>query len=104
MPGSRVPVVGDSGRAAAGVLGRLLGDDLVGTYPTGSGALGGVAPGQGDADVVAVCAAAPPPARLRALAARLGEPAMSWPLRGLELVQHSLAAQRAGGAGTSGRG
>src|SRR5215213_6992785 len=49
------------GRAVAGTLGELLGDDLVAAYLIGSGALGGVSAVQSDVDVVAVCAA--PPAR-----------------------------------------
>jgi RimJ/RimL family protein N-acetyltransferase len=85
-------LVEDCGRAAAGLLGRLLGDDLVGAYLVGSGALGGVAPGQSDVDVVAVCAAAPPAERTRAVVAGQGELAMTWPLRGLELVLYTRAA------------
>ena len=74
--------VEDCGRAAAGLLGRLLGDELVAAYLVGSGALGGVAPGQSDVDVVAVCATAPPAERTQAIVAGLGELAMTWPLRG----------------------
>jgi len=37
-------LVEECGRAAAGLLGRLLGEGLVGAYLVGSGALGGVAP------------------------------------------------------------
>ena len=44
------------GRAVAGRLRELLGDELVAAYLVGSGALGGVAPGRSDVDVVAVCA------------------------------------------------
>ena len=84
--------VEDCGRAAAGLLGRLLGDDLVAAYLVGSGALGGVAPGQSDVDVVAVCATAPPAERTQAIVAGLGELAMTWPLRGLELVLYTRAA------------
>jgi Domain of unknown function (DUF4111) len=79
------------GRAAAGLLRRLLGDDLVAVYLTGSGALGGVAAGS-DVDVVAVCAGDLPEKRRRAVAACLGELAMTWPLRGLELVLYARAA------------
>ena len=85
-------LVEDCGRAAAGRLRRLLGDDLVAAYLIGSGALGGVAPGQSDVDVVAVCATDPPSERTRAVVAGLGELAMTWPLRGLELVLYSRAA------------
>jgi hypothetical protein len=76
------------GRAAAELLRRLFGDDLVAAYLVGSGALGGVVD-QSDVDVVAVCAADPPDARRRAMAAALGELAMTWPLRGLELVLYA---------------
>jgi Domain of unknown function (DUF4111) len=79
------------GRAAAGLLRRLLGDDLVAAYLIGSGALGGVA-AQSDVDVVAVCASDPSDERRRAVAAALGELAMTWPLRGLELVLYARAA------------
>jgi hypothetical protein len=80
------------GRAVAGRLRELLGDELVGAYLVGSGALGGVAPGRSDVDVVAVCASEPPEERRRAVAATLGELAMTWPLRGLELVLYARAA------------
>ena len=80
------------GRAVAGLLGRLLDDDLVAAYLVGSGALGTVAPGQSDVDVVAVCAATPPERVTGAMVDRLGDLAMSWPLRGLELVLYTRAA------------
>jgi Domain of unknown function (DUF4111) len=79
------------GRAAAALLGRLLGDNLVAVYLGGSGALGGVGP-ESDVDVVAVCDAAPAEDAGRAVVAGLGELAMSWPLRGLELVLYTRAA------------
>ena len=80
------------GQAVAGLLGRLLGDDLVAVWLGGSGALGGVAPGQSDVDMVAVCAASPPEALVQAIVAGLGELAMTWPLRGLEFVLYTRAA------------
>ena len=80
------------GRAVAGRLRELLGDELVAAYLVGSGALGGVAPGRSDVDVVAVCASEPPEERRRAVAAALGELAMTWPLRGLEFVLYARAA------------
>jgi hypothetical protein len=80
------------GRAAAALLRELLGDDLVAAYLIGSGALGGVSAAQSDVDVVAVCAAPLPGAVERGLAARLGELAMTWPLRGLEFVLYTRAA------------
>jgi hypothetical protein len=79
------------GRATAGRLRRLLGDDLEAAWLIGSGALGGAAV-QSDVDVVAVCASDPPDERRQAVAAGLGELAMTWPLRGLELVLYSRAA------------
>jgi Domain of unknown function (DUF4111) len=84
--------VEDCGRAAAGLLGRVLGGDLVAAYLIGSGALGGVAPGQSDVDVVAVCDPAPSEPATRAVVDGLGELAMTWPLRGLELVLYTRAA------------
>jgi hypothetical protein len=80
------------GRAAAALLGRLLGEDLAAVWLGGSGALGGVAPGQSDVDVVAVCQAAPAPEVTEAVVAGLGELAMTWPLRGLEFVLYPRAA------------
>ena len=88
-PGEQVE---DCGRAAAGRLRRLLGDELLAVWLTGSGALGGVAAGQSDVDVVAVCAGAPPPEAIKAVVDGLGELAMGWPLRGLELVLYPRAA------------
>ena len=80
------------GRAVAGVLGELLGDGLVAAWLIGSGALGGVSAAQSDVDVVAVCAAPLPEAVEGAVVARLEEQAMTWPLRGLELVLYTRAA------------
>ena len=80
------------GRDAAGLLGRLLGDDLVAVYLGGSGALGGVAAAQSDVDLVAVCAAAPGQELRRAIVAGLGGLAMGWPMRGLEFVLYTRAA------------
>ena len=86
-----------TGRAGRGVrAGRrraaaaLLGDDLLAAWLVGSGALGGVS-AQSDVDVVAVCATDPPGER-QAVAAALGELAMAWPLRGLELVLYPRTA------------
>jgi hypothetical protein len=80
------------GRAVTGALRGVLGEELVAAYLVGSGALGGVAPAQSDVDVVAVCATEPPEARRRAVAAAVAELAMTWPLRGLELVLYARAA------------
>ena len=79
------------GRAAAALLGRLLGDNLAAVYLGGSGALGGVAP-DSDVDLVAVCHTAPSEEADRAAAAALSELAMTWPLRGLEFVLYTRAA------------
>jgi predicted nucleotidyltransferase len=80
------------GRAVAERLRELLRDELVAAYLVGSGALGGVALGRSDVDVVAVSAGEPPEERRRAVAAALGELAMTWPLRGLEFVLYDRAA------------
>ena len=61
-------------------------------YLIGSGALGGFAPGQSDVDIVAVCATAPEDGPRQAVIAGLAELAMTWPLRGLELVLYPRAA------------
>ena len=45
--------------AAVGRLQRLLGEELLGAYLIGSGALGGAVAEQSDLDLVAVCAHAP---------------------------------------------
>ena len=97
MGGERTPMGPEAqleacGRDAAALLGRLLGDDLVAVYLGGSGALGGVAAGQSDVDLVAVCAAAPGDELRRAIVDGLGELAMGWPVRGLELVLYTRAA------------
>jgi hypothetical protein len=80
------------GREAAGLLRRLFGDDLVAVYLIGSGALGGVAPAVSDVDIVAVCVTAPPEDRRQAMIDGLAELAMTWPLRGLELVLYTREA------------
>ena len=80
------------GREAAGLLGRLLGDELAAVWLTGSGALGGVAPGLSDVDMAAVTATDLPEDRRRALAAALAELAMTWPLRGIEFVLYARGA------------
>ena len=85
-------LVEDCGRAVAAVLRGLLGDDLVSAYLIGSGALGGVSAAQSDVDVVAVCAAPLAGDTERTLVDRLGTLAMTWPLRGLELVLYTRAA------------
>jgi hypothetical protein len=85
-------LVEDCGRSVAALLTELLGEDLVAAYLIGSGALGGVSAVQSDVDVVAVCAAPLPEELERALVARLGTLAMTWPLRGLEFVLYTRPA------------
>jgi hypothetical protein len=85
-------LVEDCGRTVAAVLRELLGDGLVAAYLIGSGALGGASEARSDVDVVAVCAAPPAGDVERALVARLGTLAITWPLRGLEFVLYTRAA------------
>ncbi|HJU02324.1 MAG TPA: aminoglycoside adenylyltransferase domain-containing protein [Actinomycetes bacterium] len=85
-------LVARCGRAVAVALEELLGDGLVAAWLIGSGALGGVSAVQSDVDVVAVCAAPLAGEVERALVPRLEELAMTWPLRGLELVLYTRAA------------
>ncbi|MDF2740356.1 MAG: hypothetical protein K0S88_1724 [Actinomycetia bacterium] len=87
-PGERIR---ECGRAATVRLRELLGEDLVAAWLAGSGALGGAAPGS-DVDLVAVCAGDPPDELRRAIAGRLGELALAWPVRGLEFVLYARAA------------
>ena len=78
-------------RVAAGRLQRLLGEELLGAYLIGSGALGGAVAEQSDLDLVAVCAHTPSPADIQQLVAALTEEAMTWPVRGLEFVLYPHA-------------
>ena len=79
-------------RTAVGGLRRLLGDDLVGAWLIGSGALGGAVAQSSDLDLVAVCAHAPSVDLIQQLVAELTEEAMTWPVRGLEFVLYPRAA------------
>jgi Domain of unknown function (DUF4111) len=79
-------------RAAVGGLRRMLGDDLVGAWLIGSGALGGAVAESSDLDLVGVCAHAPSGDLIQELAAVLTEEAMTWPVRGLEFVLYPHAA------------
>jgi hypothetical protein len=79
-------------RMAVGGLRRLLGDDLVGAWLIGSGALGGAVAESSDLDLVAVCAHAPSVDLIQQLVAELTEEAMTWPVRGLEFVLYPRAA------------
>jgi hypothetical protein len=60
-------------RAAVGRLQRLLGEELLGAWLTGSGALGGAVAEQSDLDLVAVCAHAPSVDLIQQLVAALTE-------------------------------
>jgi Domain of unknown function (DUF4111) len=82
------------GRAGAAVSGlrRLLGEELVGAWLIGSGALGGAVAESSDLDLVAVCAHAPSDDLIQQLVAGLTKEAMTWPLRGLEFVLYPRAA------------
>jgi hypothetical protein len=79
-------------RAAVGRLRRLLGEELVGAWLIGSGALGGAVAESSDLDLVAVCAHAPSADLIQQLVAALTEEAMTWPVRGLEFVLYPRAA------------
>ena len=85
-------LIRECGLAATLGLRELLGGDLVAAWLAGSGALGGAVPGQSDVDLVAVCAGDPPDELRRAIAGRLGELALTWPVRGLEFVLYARAA------------
>jgi hypothetical protein len=73
-------------RAVVGRSADVLGDGLVGVYPTGSVALGAYTPGRIDLDVMAVVAQPPPEPVLREVAARLAHEALPCPATGLEFV------------------
>jgi hypothetical protein len=73
-------------RAAVGGLRRLLGEELVGAWMIGSGALGGAVAESSDLDLVAVCVDTPSVDLIQRLVAALTEEAMTWPVRGLEFV------------------
>lgn len=72
-------------------LRELLGDDLVGVYPTGSVALDGYRPGRSDLDLVAV-AEQPSTADVAAIAAALRHDVLPCPATGLEFVLYDRAA------------
>src|SRR4029453_4490797 len=95
--GERTPMgpeaqVEAGGRDAAALLGRARGGALGAVYLGGPGAVGGVAAGQSDVDLVAVCAAAPGDELRRAIVDGLGGLAMGWPVRGLEFVLYTRTA------------
>jgi hypothetical protein len=69
--------------------GRLLGDDLVGIYLAGSGALGGYLHGRSDVDVAVVVGSPLARATKEALVAALRHEAFPCPARGLELVVYA---------------
>jgi hypothetical protein len=67
----------------------LLGDELVGVYLGGSGALGGYVHGRSDVDVAVVVRNALPRETKEALVAALRHEALPCPARGLELVVYA---------------
>jgi hypothetical protein len=73
-------------QAVVGRLAAVLGDELVGVYPTGSVALGAYTPGRSDLDIMAVVAQPPPAPLLRDVAAQLAHDALPCPATGLEFV------------------
>jgi hypothetical protein len=73
-------------RAVVRRVSTLLGDGLVGVYPTGSVALSAYTPGRSDLDIMAVVAQPPPAPVLREVAARLAHDALPCPATGLEFV------------------
>jgi hypothetical protein len=82
--------------AIASYLGELvtrlhleLGDDLVGVWQFGSGALGDFDPLRSDLDVQAVTARRLPTAVRDRIVARLSHPTLGCPVRGLELVLYA---------------
>jgi Phosphotransferase enzyme family/Domain of unknown function (DUF4111) len=79
-------------RAAVGRLRQLLGEELMGAWLIGSGALGGAVAESSDLDLVAVCAHTPSGDLIQRLVAKLTEEAMTWPVRGLEFVLYPRAA------------
>jgi hypothetical protein len=68
-------------------LAAALGDDLLGVYVIGSGALGDWIPGRSDIDVLAICER--PPANRDAVIDPLRHAALPCPARALELVVYT---------------
>lgn len=79
-------------------LRAVLGDTLLGLYPTGSLALGGYTPGRSDLDLIAVVTHADA-AVLTDLVARLSHDALPCPATGLEFVLYERAALAVAGTG-----
>ncbi|MBE1491276.1 aminoglycoside adenylyltransferase domain-containing protein [Plantactinospora soyae] len=79
-------------------LAAVLGDDLLGVYPTGSLALDGYTPGRSDIDLIAVVERARP-AVLETVAARLSHDALPCPATGLEFVLYERATLALAGTG-----
>jgi hypothetical protein len=70
-------------------LRRELGDDLIGVWQFGSGALGDFDPVRSDLDIQGVTARRLPTAARDRVVARLSHPTLSCPVRGLELVLYA---------------
>jgi Domain of unknown function (DUF4111) len=88
-------------RAVVGRLAAVLGDGLVGVYPTGSVALSAYTPGRSDLDIMAVVAQPPPAPLLREVARRLSHDVLPCPATGLEFVLYprDVVATASGQAG-----
>jgi hypothetical protein len=78
-------------------LRAILGGELTAVYPTGSVALDGYVPGRSDIDLMAIVERAPPPATLRAIAARLSHAELPCPATGLEFVLYPTSTVTGGG-------
>ena len=80
---SEVAVFGDQ---VGGVLGGVLGADLVGVYFVGSVALGGYVPGESDIDIAAVSNSALTGPQKQRVASAVVEASATCPARGLEFT------------------
>jgi hypothetical protein len=80
------PEIARFGHRVAGVLARILGDDLVGVYFVGSVALGGYVPGESDVDIAAVSEAALSEGQKHDVASAIVEVSAVCPARGVELT------------------
>ncbi|MFD1320182.1 aminoglycoside adenylyltransferase domain-containing protein [Micromonospora sonneratiae] len=77
-------------------LRAMLGEELIGVYPTGSLALDGYTPGRSDIDLIAVVDRTPPPETLTEIASRLAHDRLPCPATGLEFVLYPSGTARAG--------
>ncbi len=72
-------------------LRKGLGEELVGAWLTGSGALGDLDPERSDVDVLVAAGERPPRAQLERLVEAISHEALPCPARGLELVLYARA-------------